>query len=153
MENKKKVEYIFRNIRDLMYKALGRDALSEDVINRYCSSLFGKKWQPVTISSEYVYRPNKLTIVNTSYKPHTRGSHWVSVATDNQNNLFFFDSYGRDARQIMPHFIARLPKTVTVVETENDMEQIGTTSQNCGQQSIAWLIVYHIVGSENAQYI
>lgn len=146
---KMNTEDLFREIKKIMFAALGKDALDERVIDLFCKKIFGRNWQPTSISSEYKYVPNKYTIINSCWKPTSGGKHWIAIRTDNDSNLFIYDSFGRDLRQIVSHLMKNIPKNVNILETEPDAEQRGTT-QVCGQLCISWLILSKILGEEAA---
>ena len=78
------------------------------------------------------------------------GSHWVSLALDLKGNSMFYDSFGRDYKEIIPNL--EYSKNGKVINTELDAEQ-GILQQDCGSRALAWLLLYEHWGAKVAKQI
>lgn len=73
--------------------------------------------------------PTKFYISNVDNSDQA-GSHWVAIFDG-----YIYDSFGRTAREMNPKFAGHGLK-----RTDDDAEQ-SATQENCGQRSLAFLIV------------
>jgi len=78
----------------------------------------------------------KMAIVNTDRSGES-GTHWMGALGLRGGGTLFYDSYGRPIYSEM---------------TEPDAEQ-GKGENNCGQRSLAWLMVYKMLGESGARAI
>ena len=81
-------------------------------------------------------------IVNTHTSDQS-GEHWLALAFKN-NKYIFYDSFGRSQKEILKSLNNR-----KVINTENDVEQ-QIFESNCGQRSIAFLLLLDKYGEEIA---
>ena len=66
------------------------------------------------------------------------GSHWVAVVKDKKHYIVY-DSFGRDIKLKQKNYIM----------TDKDAEQ-SVEESNCGQRSVAWLVVVAVKGIKTA---
>ncbi len=71
------------------------------------------------------------------------GSHWIALVYKN-NKYIFYDSFGRPQTEILKALNNR-----TVIDTDDDAEQ-KVIESNCGQRSIAFLLLLHTYGEKIA---
>ena len=86
-------------------------------------------------------------ILNT--KPTSSGGgHWVGLARMPPNGkIMHYDSFGRSHRQLFPDRWED-----EAIDTELDVEQDERTTE-CGQRSLAWLLLFDQLGSSAAKMI
>lgn len=78
-------------------------------------------------------------ILNTD--PHDKpGEHWVAIYRKSKTQFYFFDSYGRDWRNVIPNL-----KYIKTIGLDNDVMSAQTVRQfglkeYCGQMSLSFLV-------------
>ena len=111
--------------------------------------MLGNKFKGV-YPSDKIPKLNKLqpyAILNldNSSKP---GSHWIAVAyDDNNNNIVVYDSFGRNSQKIIPNLYNAYGGRV--IDADYDSEQ-RIKEDNCGQRSLAWLVIADNDGIDDA---
>ena len=76
------------------------------------------------------------------------GEHWEGLARMPSNGkIMHYDSFGRSHRQLFPDRWED-----EAVDTELDVEQ-GERTTECGQRSLAWLLLFDQLGSSAAKMI
>ena len=77
------------------------------------------------------------------------GSHWVAIVKE-KNKTYIYDSFGRKTYKILPELVQS--GNGIIKETENDAEQ-GKEMEDCGQRSLASLMVYDKYGWNGLKHI
>ena len=111
----------------------------EDELRKAGKHLFGRRFKGVFAADEMtvprMLRSGECCILNLD-KRNQPGSHWIAIVKDKE--FITYDSFGR--------------KLTNSRHTEDDAEQ-HIIEENCGQRSLAWLIVYYKYGAECALMI
>lgn len=142
---------LFRNYFKQIVKYLKHgNTTYSDELEKLGKKLFGNKFKGVFASDQIPQLKNtEMAIVNLD-KSNEPGSHWVAIYKSN-NNIWIYDSFGRSTYSILPNL--KKSGNGNVKEADNDPEQFGTKSEECGQLSISWLCVADKHGVELAKYI
>ena len=93
----------------------------------------------------------EYSIINTD---NGQGIHWTAVYQE-RNNVYVWDSFGRDIKKLMPEFAKRAKVQGYNIITANkryDREQ-EATQNDCGLRSLAWLILAKSKGVRFASLI
>ena len=147
----KDIEKLYNDaMKQVVYPLVGRDATYDIHLNKAGIKLFGAKFRGV-FASDKIPKLNDIVpyaILNVD-KSNQPGSHWVSVAK-HKDKLYFYDSFGRRASELMPSIIKS--KNGTVIDSDLDKEQT-EQEENCGARSLAWLFIFHTYGPEAAKQI
>jgi hypothetical protein len=106
-------------------------------------SLFRFKWGGVFSADTLpnTLDPKKYYIANVD-NADQEGSHWVAI-----HDGYIYDSFGRSAKEMNPNFTRHCLK-----RTDDDQEQ-SYNQTNCGQRSLAFLIVCKSHGIKIAKNI
>ena len=114
-------------------KIIGSGSTSDVQLMDLCNKLFGSRFKGVfAYDDTFELKQSEMGIVNLD-KRNQPGSHWVAVVKDKKHYIVY-DSFGRDIN---------LKKNN--IMTENDPEQ-SVEESNCGQRSVAWLVVVAVKG-------
>jgi hypothetical protein len=133
-----------------MIKLLGNDTTYLTDLYKVGKKLFGTKFIGVFPSDEIPnkIKKNHMAIVNLDTS-NQGGSHWVSICKDNSNTIWVYDSFARKTYSILRSIYGKGRK---IKDTEHDIEQKDNES-NCGSRSMAFLCVFHKLGSSYAKWI
>ena len=135
-------------LKDIIKKIGHNRTTDTDALTKVGGQLLGKLFRGVFPSDRIPrMRTGQYCILNLD-RSSEGGSHWIAVAKDAARSFVVYDSFGRKATKIIPS-LAKLGKTR---DTEDDAEQ-GLLEENCGQRSLAWLMVYHNHGKSSALLI
>ena len=109
-------------------------------------ALLGPKFLGVFASDEKVPLTARkpYAIINTDPRS-SGGEHWVAIARVPTGQIMFYDSFGEDT-ELFPR------KFRNAIDTEDDVEQL-VQSTNCGQRSLAWLVLFDKFGTKAAKKI
>ena len=136
-----------------MIKHLGNKALDDLTINRVGRKLF-PAWGGVFPSDRVKLLPFHYIVINVD--PHDKkGSHWLACYSTNKR-AYLWHSYGRDITKLVPELVKAIRKSNVSIGKTNlipRMEQIGYTSETCGPQALAWLLVVRDLGITRAKNI
>ena len=116
-------------------------------------SIFNPLGNNVMRNADYDFTrmDGKYSIINTD---NGVGEHWLSVYQDH-NNVYVWDSFGRDIKKLMPEFAKRAKVEGYNIITANkryDHEQ-EATQNDCGLRSLAWLILAKSKGIKTATLV
>lgn len=100
-----------------------------------------------TYPSDQVPKNNGYMIVNLDSYGQP-GSHWISLVRTPEN-IYIYDSFGRDPLKILPHYIFK-DRHICYVDDDAEQEILET---DCGVRSLAWLWVFDNIGSKYAKLI
>lgn len=98
---------------------------------------------------------NECCIVNTD-DSKGGGVHWLALASDSKGKQYFYDSFARDYKKLVPEL-----RRKTIINSDiKDREQQDIsikgdkkTETNCGARCIAWLLVFQKLGPKYAELI
>ena len=111
--------------------------------------LLGDKFAGVYSSDQRPALSKKKPYAILNTKPASSGGeHWVGLARiPSTGKLMHYDSFGRSHEQLFP---SRWEDEA--IDTELDIEQDELTTE-CGQRSLAWLLLFDQLGSSAAKMI
>lgn len=145
---------IFLKYKNELIKEFGSDGLTNQDCNFVGKRNFGRHWGGCLPYDKVHVKPNKYYVVNTSSSGQP-GTHWLALITINKH-AYLWDSYNRAVKRLVPHLIHSLIKhhyKIGPQGLEHPMEQIGTSSQVCGQESLAYLLTVRDIGINNTANI
>ena len=111
--------------------------------------LLGDKFAGVYSSDQRPALSKKKPYAILNTKPTSSGGeHWVALARmPSTGKIMHYDSFGRSHRQLFPDRWED-----EAIDTELDVEQDERTTE-CGQRSLAWLLLFDQLGSPAAKMI
>lgn len=113
-------------------------------LDRHGKDLFGKDWLGVFAADEAPaghIAQGKMYIINNKARS-SGGEHWMGCFGTRNGNLLF-DSFARSTE-----FPTRIPGT----RTEDDKDQL-QSQEDCGQRTMAFLVVCVAYGPKSAKFI
>jgi hypothetical protein len=147
MSARSKEGKLFRKYQAALIAEFGREALDSSQVNKVGRREFGSHWGGCHPSDWTKIKPNMYYVFNTD--PSTKpGEHWLGGISTN-SNFYLYDSYARDAPKLVRNLTKTIQKAGYVIPPQDHkkyMEQIGYTSQVCGDDSLAWLLVARDMG-------
>ena len=118
-------------------KIIGSGSTSDVQLLDLCNKLFGQRFKGVyAFDDTFELKHSEMAIFNLDTKKQP-GSHWCAVVKDKRHYITY-DSFGRNIN---------LKKNN--IMTEDDPEQ-NINESNCGQRSVAWLVVVSVKGIKTA---
>ena len=99
----------------------------------------------VCSSDEMPYIHNdEFCFISNLDNSHQSGSHWVGIYIKN-NNMYCYDSFGRDINNILPEYIISYSKkyNYNIINSDSTDREQQIKEYNCGQRSLAFLIICH----------
>jgi hypothetical protein len=143
------IESIYNQyIHDIETQLNDKDTTFTNQLNKMGQKLFGNQYVGTFASNQIPDLKNDdMCIVNLDSTDEP-GSHWVALYQKN-DIIYIYDSFGRQTYKILPN-IYKLHKVVHM--SDNDAEQ-KHHEFNCGQRSLAWLLVVKNHGVHNALLI
>jgi hypothetical protein len=143
---------IFLHHKNEIIQEYGKDALNTEDCNMIGKKYFKSHWGGCLPWNKVHLAPNKYYVINTSSSGHP-GIHWMGLMTHNKH-AYLWDSYNRSIKRLVPHLIRSIMKHGYGVDlTNHPMDQIGTSSSVCGQESLAWLLTAHDIGIHRAAHV
>lgn len=146
---KKTSERLYDTYLKRIESKMGRKTTTGIELERMGQKLFGGKFHGVYASDQIPQmQPNQYAILNLdpSHKP---GVHWVAYVKGN-NRQYLYDSFGRQSLKIAGTL--RQKSSGILEQTESDPEQ-KKLEENCGQRSLAALMVYDRLGWNGLKWI
>jgi hypothetical protein len=137
-------------MKKYVYPLTGEKETYLSDLSKVCRKFLGVKYKG-TFPSDFIPRLNdleKYCILNLDRSTEP-GSHWVALAKDGPNTIFF-DSFGRKNTKIIPQL--EFSGNGRIVDTDSDANQ-HIDESNCGAKCVAWLIVAEKFGIETAKLI
>jgi len=145
---------LFNYYKAALIDELGRKALDDVTINRIGRREFGSAWAGCHAIDQVKFKPNTYQVVNTD--PHTKsGTHWLALY-QTRTKAYVFDSYGRSIPLLVSQLISSIKKhglELGATNRDPHMEQIGYTSEVCGHDSLAFLLVVRDLGIQRGSVI
>lgn len=139
-----KIEAIHKTQVQKLKKTLGNIPLSDTTLKRLGKKLFGSKFIGVKMQNEAFPNKSGYGIMNTDVKGG-RGLHWLAVVKMG-TQTYVYDSFGRQAKNIVPKFTKRVGRGVQNADT-SDQDQHGYTSVDCGHRCISALMIADKMGT------
>lgn len=150
MVTKKEAEKAYNKYYAIITKKYGNKETNTSQLLKIGKKLFGNKFKGVYASDQIpIMKKNQYCIVNLDTSSNA-GTHWVAVVKVNKNLTYVYDSFGRKTLKIMPSLLQS--GNGIIKETENDPEQ-KKWMEDCGQRSIAALLVYDKMGIDGLKWI
>lgn len=140
----KEIEKKFNKIKKIMIKKFPSTTTNIQ-LNKFCKKLFGKYF--IGVYSADRIKPlkcNQSQIINLD-PSYMGGSHWTVCARDYRHKLYFYDSFGRDLKKILP--LLKKKFNEPIYYDTKDKEQ--GNNNTCGAHCIAWLICFYKYGGAN----
>lgn len=146
--NEKQALAEYNKLLRLIKRVMGNGSTYSSDLNGLGKKVLGQSFAGVYPADRIptLGKKQKYAIVNLDDSDEP-GSHWVACAYDN-GAVQLYDSFGRNAKQILPSLTANH----RVNNTDSDAEQ-DDTEENCGQRSLAWLILHALKGSDIADMV
>jgi hypothetical protein len=142
--SEKEVMRVFNRHKRKFMHILGTKATSDHQLNvvgrKFFPQFAGAFPQDTRIKS----KPTRQFIILNVDTKEMGGSHWCAVLK-NDKTYYVYDSFGRKARRLLPHF----SKGKLIVNSDSDPEQFGD-SQICGVLCMAWISTVDEIGIRNA---
>lgn len=152
-EAERAYRYYTKSIEGMIGRGMkGKRATFLTELDSIGHKIFGHKYHG-TYSRNHVPRLTDLSpycIINLD-RSDEPGSHWVGVSKlKGKDEVLLYDSFGRNHRKILPGL--SFGNGVTIKNTDLDVEQQHKET-NCGQRSMAWLVVFEKYGPKIAKLI
>lgn len=146
------IEKEYQKVLKYMQQRLGNEVTFNTDLEKTGLKYLGGKFKGVFPSDKIPkldnLKPYAILNLDNSSKP---GSHWIGVAYDDKtDNVLVYDSFGRKSSKIIPNIYNAFGGRV--VDTDYDKEQ-RIKEDNCGQRSLAWLIIRDKYGSKLAKLV
>ena len=133
------VEAVYEKLVLVIMKLMGKKTTTDNVeLMQAGKQLLGDKFAGVYSSDQRPALSKKRPYAVLNTKPTASGGeHWIALARmPPSGKLMHYDSFGRLHRQLFPDRWED-----EAVDTELDVEQDERTSE-CGQRSLAWLLLF-----------
>lgn len=74
------------------------------------------------------------------------GTHWIALARSNSDKIYFYDSFGRSPKKLMPMLKRRYRGKKILYDTKDKEQELDET--NCGARALAWIYLFYKLGPE-----
>ena len=133
------IELVNKRVLKIVEKGIGHNKTTNGAeISQLGKKFLGSSFKGVFTADTIPNLKNGQSIIANLDNSSMPGSHWVSMIRLNNKN-YFYDSFGRKGGSIMEHATKKLRDSLKE-EIKLDSEQ-GVLEENCGQRSIAWLLI------------
>jgi hypothetical protein len=129
----------------------GDEATYMNDLTSIAKKLLGDKYKSTTTSDAipFLTDTKPYCIVNLD-NSHQGGSHWIAISKyPKKDRYLVYDSFGRKTHKILPSALNKFGRG-SVVDTDHDKEQ-NISETNCGQRSLAFLILTDLFGIQNSE--
>lgn len=145
----KRANTLFLKYKRQIENSIGKQSTALGQLDEIGHFLFANKWAGVYTADE---SPNftggrKYAIFNLDKKGEP-GSHWVAVVKKSAKSIIIWDSFGRQAQEILPE----LTNKYSIIEPDRDTDQ-RIDENDCGQNSLSFLMLYDRQGWRYARHI
>lgn len=148
----KEAHHLFLKYKKALVKQFGNEPLHDTTINKIGKDNFGSHWGGAVANDSIRIAPNRYYVVNTAGHK-SAGVHWMALRTT-ANHAYLYDSYNRNVHHLQPHLVKSLIRHgFQLGGTSHRPDQIGHTSQTCGDDSLAWLMVVRDLGIRRAAHV
>ena len=146
-----RIENINKQVIKIVEDAMGsNETTMGSEINKWGKLFLGSGFVGVFTADMIPNLKNGQSIIANLDSSDMAGSHWVSIMKE-KNNLYFYDSFGRKGKKIMKHATKKI-RHMLIEEANLDQEQ-DIFETNCGQRSIAFLLIAQHWGVDTALLI
>ena len=131
-------------------RKLGKSTSADTAeLERMGRALLGTKFKGVYASDGIPALTAKQPYAVVNNKPaSTGGEHWLGVGrVPRTGHVMVYDSFGRSHAKLLP---GALPPGTH--DTDRDIEQ-SVAQANCGQRSLAWMVVFDKLGPAVARLV
>ncbi len=116
-------------------------------LNKYCKKYFGNKFIGVFPSDKIKrLKKNQSCIINT-HPSNKGGEHWCALARNKQGEYYFYDSFGRNLKQVMPK-LKKIIKKKIYYDTSDAEQQ--DNQKDCGARCVVSLFIFYKYGMDKA---
>ena len=148
--NHRDVMQKYNSIIAVIERRMGKSTTTDNIeLERMGRTLLGAKFKGVYASDGVpALTANKPYAVINNKPASTGGEHWVGAArVSRTGHVMVYDSFGRSHAKLLP---GKLPPGTH--DTDRDIEQ-SVAQTNCGQRSLAWLVVFDRLGPAAARLV
>lgn len=125
-------------------KMVGKGTTFGSQLKKAGKTLLGKRFAGVFASNKIpCFKGDQEFAILNLDKSWQPGSHWIGLARENKNDYIIYDSFGRKSSKIIPSVFSKT--NGYIIDVDPDPEQ-RITEDNCGQRSLAWLVIYDKYG-------
>lgn len=115
-------------------------------LNYFGRKYFGNKYRGTYVSNHQpILKQNQCCILNTD-DHKSIGTHWIALYMGFDNNIYFYDSFGRQPQSLSKYF------SNDWIQSNNNIEQ-NINTQMCGQICLSWLMTVYQHGIDNVYII
>ncbi len=146
----KRAEKLFKHYyKTEVAPAIGHHTLTKtDELNRAGKKLLGKRFVGVFAQDRVPpLKDGEMVIIN-NHVSGQPGEHWMG-GYKHKGKLVVFDSFARDLNKFLPV----LSKQIRVLSTDRSDREQRHVDENCGNLSLAWLLLAKKHGVELATMI
>ena len=138
----------YNPIVTVIERKMGKSTTTGNIeLERMGHALLGTKFKGMYASDRIPALTAKQPYAIINNKP-APGEHWLGVArVPRTGRVMVYDSFGRSHAKLLP---GALPPGTQ--DTDPDIEQ-SVAQTNCGQRSLAWLVVFDRLGPATAQLV
>lgn len=130
---------------------MGNRITSDDQLDHAGRILFRSEWAGVS-AANYALKLSKQKPYGIYNNHRSPGEHWMPIIWLSKNKRLVYDSFGRKSMAITSDPDILKPKGVKIIDSDRDVEQ-GIFETNCGQRSLAYLIIASTLGVDYARLI
>lgn len=149
MKNSKEAEKLYNfYLHKKIYPLIGDKTTYLTELEGAGKKLFGAKFKGV-FPSDKIPKLNDLSkycILNLDTSKE-KGSHWIALARNSDEESIVYDSFGRDYKRIIPNL--NYSGNGRIKNTEKDAEQ-KILQTDCGARCLAFLMVFDKHGQDMA---
>lgn len=133
----------YNNYLNLVCKILDNNGITSNIeLDNLCKKLFEELYVGSFPSDRIPnLKPYECAIIN-SDQSNQSGTHWLTILQNPAGTLLKYNSFGDTQASVVVNISSAL-------NADLDSEQ-KTIENNCGQRSIAWLLVYYLHGEDIA---
>ena len=146
----KQIERIYNNIVTRMKKIHNGETTNVQ-LQTLGRQLFGTKFIGVFPSDKIPKIPrNKSCILNTD-PSYLGGQHWVALARSDKGKLYFYDTFARNIKEIIPALQKKFKGEKIYYDTKDTNQH--PNQSDCGVRCLSWLVMFYNYGSGKALLI
>ncbi len=148
---RRKVNTIYNDLVADVSETLGDGRTMDSQLTAFGKLVIGRTFKGVFASDQIP----KLTGRGTSYmivnvdKAGMSGSHWLGMVAKGKR-VYYYDSFGRPIQSLIPDTARKLRSESKSISSSASEPEQSIIEDNCGQRTMAWLILFHRLGVDNA---
>ncbi len=151
MLSRRRVKTIYNDLVADVSETLGDGRTIDNQLTQYGKLVIGRAFKGVFPSDEIPNlnkRGTSYMIVNVD-KAGMGGSHWIGLVSKG-SRVYYYDSFGRPIQKLMPEAAKELKSESKSISSAPSEPEQSIIEDNCGQRTMAWLILFHRLGVDNA---